>query len=155
MTKIKLSKIWQSLQYTFTMCEIMLKQFKLQNITVQVQTMAKKWLESDTNEICWEQCRSKDKKIKLEGGKGVLQKTRFVVDTNTLIIIYTEICWWHYKRPKTKKKIRLFGNQTPHSGYVHERFATSLYWSGEVTAAGSLSISKLPAVITSLDSTLY
>jgi len=26
-------------------------------------------------------------KIKLEGGKGVLQKTIFVVDTNTLIII--------------------------------------------------------------------
>ena len=30
-----------------------------------------------------------NKRIKLECGKGVLKKTRFVVDTNTLIIICT------------------------------------------------------------------
>jgi len=33
-----------------------------------------------------------NKKIKLEGGKRVLKKTRFVVDTNALIIIDTDIC---------------------------------------------------------------
>ena len=65
MTKIKVSKIWQNLQYTFTRCEIRLKQFQSQNITVQEQNMAKQWLESDTNEICWEQYKDLKQKDKV------------------------------------------------------------------------------------------